>query len=137
MQDWETTQAQRRELTRALEERKADFDHQGEKFRKRVDKIYELVEEVGVERTCSRNSVTSPTPRTIDLSEFENRGEYDPHMLHRNLVFGTPDEVITKLRAYEEFGVDHFTYYASLGLGMKEQKRSMELFVQEVMPAFA
>ena len=76
-------------------------------------------------------------PRTIDLSELENRGEYDPHMLHRNLMFGTPDEVITKLRAYEELGVDHFTYYASLGLGMKEQKRSMELFVQEVMPAFA
>ena len=67
-------------------------------------------------------------PRTIDLSELENRGEYDPHMLHRNLMFGTPDEVITKLRAYEELGVDHFTYYASLGLGMKEQKRSMELF---------
>ena len=40
-------------------------------------------------------------PRTIDLSELENRGEYDPHMLHRNLMFGTPDEVITKLRAYE------------------------------------
>ena len=76
-------------------------------------------------------------PRTIDLSALENRGEYDPHMLHRNLMFGTPDEVITKLRAYEELGVDHFTYYASLGLGMKEQKRSMELFVQEVMPAFA
>ena len=76
-------------------------------------------------------------PRTIDLSELENRGEYDPHMLHRNLMFGTPDEVITKLRAYEELGVDHFTYYASLGLGMKEQKRSMELFVKEVMPAFA
>ena len=39
--------------------------------------------------------------------------------------------------AYEEIGVDHFTYYASLGLGMKEQKRSMELFVKEVIPAFA
>ena len=68
---------------------------------------------------------------------LENQGEYDPHMLHRNLMFGTPDEVIAKLRAYEEIGVDHFTYYASLGLGMKEQKRSMELFVKEVIPAFA
>ena len=76
-------------------------------------------------------------PRTIDLSELENRGEYDPHMLHRNLMFGPPDVVIAKLRDYEELGVDHFTYYASLGLGMKEQKRSMELFVKEVMPAFA
>lgn len=42
-----------------------------------------------------------------------------------------------KLRRYEETGVDHFTCYASLGLGLKEQKRSLELFVEEVMPAFA
>ena len=76
-------------------------------------------------------------PRTIVFSDLQNRGEYDPHMLHRNLMFGTPDEVIAKLRAYAELGVDHFTYYASLGLGMKEQKRSLELFVKEVMPAFS
>ena len=52
-------------------------------------------------------------------------------------MFGTPDEVIEKLRAYEALGVDQFTYYASLGLGMKEQKRSLKLFIEEVMPAFA
>lgn len=54
-----------------------------------------------------------------------------------NLLFGTPEEVVAKLRRYEETGVDHFTCYASLGLGLKEQKRSLELFVEEVMPAFA
>jgi hypothetical protein len=58
-------------------------------------------------------------------------------MLHENLMFGTPDEVIAKLRPYEALGVDQFTYYASLGLGLKEQKRSLQLFVKEVMPAFA
>ena len=76
-------------------------------------------------------------PKTVDLSELENRDEYDPRMLHTNLMFGTPGEVIAKLGAYDELGVDHFTYYASLGLGMKEQKRSLELFIKEVMPAFA
>jgi len=76
-------------------------------------------------------------PQAVKLSDLENRGEYDPRMLHRNLMFGTPDEVIAKLRAYADLGVDHFTYYASLGLDMKQQKRSMELFVKEVMPAFA
>ena len=80
--------------------------------------------------------VTIGFPRAVELSELENRDEYEPQMLRRNLMFGTPDEVIAKLRTYEALGVDHFTYYASLGLGMKEQKRSMELFVKEVMPAF-
>ena len=81
--------------------------------------------------------VSNGFPRAIDLTDLENRDEYDPHMLHHNLMFGTPDEIIAKLQAYVDLGVDHFTYYASLGLGMKEQKRSLDLFVKEVMPAFA
>ena len=81
--------------------------------------------------------VSDGFPKAAQFSELENRDEYDPHMLHRNLLFGTPDQVIDKLRSYERLGVDHFTYYASLGLGMKEQKRSLELFVNEVMPAFS
>jgi alkanesulfonate monooxygenase SsuD/methylene tetrahydromethanopterin reductase-like flavin-dependent oxidoreductase (luciferase family) len=75
-------------------------------------------------------------PKEVDLGEIANRAEYDPQMLSTNLMFGTPDEVIAKLRPYEELGVDQFTYYASLGLGHKEQKRSLELFCKEVIPAF-
>jgi len=45
--------------------------------------------------------------------------------------------VIAKLRRYEVLGVDEFIYYASLGLGLDEQKRSMQLFCDEVIPAFS
>jgi alkanesulfonate monooxygenase SsuD/methylene tetrahydromethanopterin reductase-like flavin-dependent oxidoreductase (luciferase family) len=75
-------------------------------------------------------------PKEVDLAAINNRDEYDPKMLSTNLMFGTPDEVIAKLKPYEALGVDEFLYYASLGLGMKEQKRSMELFCKEVVPAF-
>jgi alkanesulfonate monooxygenase SsuD/methylene tetrahydromethanopterin reductase-like flavin-dependent oxidoreductase (luciferase family) len=76
-------------------------------------------------------------PKSIEFSALENRAEYDPNMLHDNLAFGTPDEVIAKLKRYEALGVDEFIYYASMGLGHKEQKRSMDLFCKEVMPAFS
>ena len=76
-------------------------------------------------------------PAMIDLSTLENRDEYDPNMLQENLMFGTSEEVISKLRLYDDLGVDQFTYYASLGLGMKEKKRSLALFINEVMPEFA
>lgn len=76
-------------------------------------------------------------PKSIPFDQLGNRAEYDPEMLSRNLMFGTPDEVIAKLKAYQAIGVDDFIYYASLGLGLKEQKRSMELFCKEVIPAFA
>ena len=52
-------------------------------------------------------------------------------------MFGTPEEVIAKLKDYEALGVDAFIYYASMGLGREEQKRSLELFCSEVMPSFA
>lgn len=76
-------------------------------------------------------------PKAIPFDQLGNRAEYDPEMLSRNLMFGTPDAVIAKLKDYEKIGVDEFIYYASLGLGLKEQKRSMELFCKEVIPAFA
>ncbi len=79
------------------------------------------------------NGFTAP----IDFSDLENRDEYDPGMLQKNLMFGSPDEVIAKLKLYEELGVDEFIYYASLGLGHKEQKHSLKLFIDEVMPAFS
>lgn len=81
--------------------------------------------------------VANGFPKAIPLDQLGNRAEYDPEMLSRNLMFGTPDEVIAKLKEYEKIGVDEFIYYASLGLGLKEQKRSMELFCKEVIPAFA
>jgi alkanesulfonate monooxygenase SsuD/methylene tetrahydromethanopterin reductase-like flavin-dependent oxidoreductase (luciferase family) len=81
--------------------------------------------------------VTNGFPKEVDLATIANRGENNPRMLHDNLMFGTPDEVIEKLKGYEALGVDAFTYYASVGLGLKEQKRSLKLFVGEVMPAFA
>lgn len=81
--------------------------------------------------------VANGFPKAIPLDQLGNRAEYDPEMLSRNLMFGTPDEVIAKLKLYEAIGVDEFIYYASLGLGLKEQKRSMELFCKEVIPAFA
>jgi alkanesulfonate monooxygenase SsuD/methylene tetrahydromethanopterin reductase-like flavin-dependent oxidoreductase (luciferase family) len=75
--------------------------------------------------------------RQIPFEDLANRDEYDPGMLRDNLMFGTPDEVIAKLKRYEDLGVDEFIYYASMGLGLQEQKRSLELFRSEVMPAFA
>ena len=82
-------------------------------------------------------SVTNGFPKSIPFDQLGNRAEYDPEMLQRNLMFGTPDEVIAKLKLFQALGVDEFIYYASLGLGLAEQKRSLELFINDVMPAFA
>lgn len=80
--------------------------------------------------------VSNGFPKQIPLESLTNRAEFNPEMLRENLMFGTPDTIIKKLKQYEELGVDEFIYYASMGLGLKEQKKSLELFCSEVMPAF-
>jgi alkanesulfonate monooxygenase SsuD/methylene tetrahydromethanopterin reductase-like flavin-dependent oxidoreductase (luciferase family) len=81
--------------------------------------------------------VNNGFPKQIPLQELTDREQYNAEMLEENLMFGSPSEVIAKLRRYEALGVDDFIYYASMGLGQKEQKSSLELFCKEVLPAFS
>jgi alkanesulfonate monooxygenase SsuD/methylene tetrahydromethanopterin reductase-like flavin-dependent oxidoreductase (luciferase family) len=75
-------------------------------------------------------------PKKIPLDELQGREQFQPDMLEENLLFGPPDTVIQKLKRYEALGVDEFIYYASMGMDMAAQKRSMKLFCDEVIPAF-
>ncbi len=81
--------------------------------------------------------VVNGFPRQIPLEELADKEQFEPTMLEQNLMLGNPDEVIRKLKLYETIGVDEFVYYASMGLGHEQQKRSLRLFCDEVMPAFA
>lgn len=73
----------------------------------------------------------------VPFEELEGNVRVEPAMLEENLMFGSPETVIAKLRQYEEIGVDAFIYYASMGLEMDVQKRSLQLFIDKVMPEFA
>lgn len=75
-------------------------------------------------------------PETPDPSLLTNQSEYEAGKLLENLILGTPEQAITKLRQYEALGVDYFCYMASYGLPMNEQRNSLKLFINEVMPAF-
>jgi len=63
-------------------------------------------------------------------------GADDDDALWQNNVFGTPDEVIQKLKQYEAAGTDVFVYGATWGLDWAREKRSFQLFLDEVLPAF-
>lgn len=76
-------------------------------------------------------------PKSLDAAALSAFADYNPATLEENLMFGAPDAVIAKLKLYAALGVDEFIYYASMGLGHAEQKRSLALFCNEVMPAFA
>ena len=80
--------------------------------------------------------VANGFPASIPLDALEGREQYDPAMLEENLMFGSPDAVIAKLKRHQALGVNEFIYYASMGLSHDAQQRSLRMFCSEVMPEF-
>lgn len=57
-------------------------------------------------------------------------------VLAKNLVIGTPEEVISRLKYYEEIGIDQYSFWIDNSLSIEEKKKSLSLFIREVLPAF-
>jgi len=81
--------------------------------------------------------VANGFPEQIPLEELTEREQYDENYLEENLVFGSTQQVVEKLKQYQELGIDEFIYYASMGLNLKQQIRSLEKFCSDVIPAFS
>jgi alkanesulfonate monooxygenase SsuD/methylene tetrahydromethanopterin reductase-like flavin-dependent oxidoreductase (luciferase family) len=75
-----------------------------------------------------------PTP--MDPAVSAAAPPLTPEVLRDNLMFGTPDQVVERIRHYERLGVDHYCYGASFGLPHDVALRSLELFGRQVMPHF-
>jgi flavin-dependent trigonelline monooxygenase, oxygenase component len=62
--------------------------------------------------------------------------QYAPDKIRQNLVIGEAEEVITRLKAYEALGYDQYSIWIDSGLPHERKKKSLQLFVDKVMPAF-
>jgi alkanesulfonate monooxygenase SsuD/methylene tetrahydromethanopterin reductase-like flavin-dependent oxidoreductase (luciferase family) len=62
--------------------------------------------------------------------------EYSREQFLANLVAGSPETCIEKLRQYEALGVDHFIVYGAFGTDHARTMKSLRLFAERVMPAF-
>jgi alkanesulfonate monooxygenase SsuD/methylene tetrahydromethanopterin reductase-like flavin-dependent oxidoreductase (luciferase family) len=76
-------------------------------------------------------------PDPVPLEKLDGNAFVEPNMIEQNLLFGSPDVVVQKLKAYQALGVDSFIYFATMGLDRAQQKRSMQAFIDDVMPEFA
>jgi len=81
--------------------------------------------------------VVNGFPTEPDPGLFTNQAEYTAESLLENVILGTPEQAIRKLQRYAALGVDHFCVNSAYGLPHKQQKESLRLFIDEVMPAFA
>lgn len=57
-------------------------------------------------------------------------------MMRENLLIGTKEEVIARLKAYEAMGYDEFSFWLDNGLSPVEKKEQLRRFIDDIMPAF-
>ena len=62
--------------------------------------------------------------------------EFSLDSLHRNMMIGTPSELVERLKGYEKLGITEYSYWTDNTLPFEEKKRSLELFIREVVPHF-
>jgi len=76
-------------------------------------------------------------PEKVSYDTVVNRANYDPEVVREAMLFGTPDEIIKKLDVYDAAGVDEMVLGICFNTPFEMQKKTIELFVREVMPEFA
>ena len=68
--------------------------------------------------------------------EIGTSGGHSTEAVREAMVLGSPDEVAEQLEAYAALGIDEFCYGGNYGLDPARTRRSLELFVERVMPRF-
>ncbi len=82
-------------------------------------------------------TVDNGFPEKVSYDTVVNRGNYDPEVVREAMLFGTPDEIVEKLHAYEAAGVDEMVLGVCFNTPFEMQKKTIELMVREVMPEFS
>lgn len=62
--------------------------------------------------------------------------EFSLDGLRRNMMIGTPDEIIGRLKNYQKLGITEYSFWTDNTLPFEEKKRSLELFISKVVPHF-
>lgn len=73
----------------------------------------------------------------ISADEMANNKMMAPENLARDLTIGTAQEVIDRLKRYEDLGYDEFSFWIDSGMTTARKRASLARFIDEVMPAFS
>ena len=83
----------------------------------------------------TEGNVVNGFPQILE-QEIGASGGHSAEAVRDAMVLGSPDEVVEQLEAYAALGVDEFCYGGNYGLDPVRTQRSLELFVERVMPRF-
>lgn len=75
--------------------------------------------------------------KALSEDEMAKIAMYSPENMRKNLLIGTPQQVIDQLKHYEDLGYDEFSFWIDSGMRTEQKRDSLARFIDEVMPAFS
>jgi len=73
----------------------------------------------------------------LSIDEMAGIEMYSPAAMRKNLTIGTAQEVIDRLKRYEDLGYDEYAYWMDSSMSAEQKRASLARFIDDVMPAFA
>ncbi len=83
------------------------------------------------EREIDQGLIKSLTQEEIDAHPF-----YSADKMRKDLMIGTSQQIIDRLKHYQDLGYDEFSYWSDSGMSREQKETSLKRFIDEVMPAF-
>ncbi len=85
----------------------------------------------------NKREITQGLIEPLSDEEIAAHPFYSPEAMERDLVIGTPDKVIERLKSYEAMGYDEYSFWIDSSMSFERKKASLLRFINEVMPAFS
>ncbi len=84
----------------------------------------------------NKRPITQASIKKLSQKELASLDMYAPAIMRENLLMGTTDQVIERLKKYEKLGYDEFSYWIDSGMSYDMKVASLEHFIKKVIPAF-
>ncbi len=85
----------------------------------------------------NKRPVSQAIMQPLSAEDMAAMPQFSPEKIAQNLVIGEPEAVIARLKGYEAMGYDQFSVWIDSGISHERKKKSLDLFIRRVMPAFA
>ncbi|MEM9433152.1 MAG: LLM class flavin-dependent oxidoreductase [Pseudomonadota bacterium] len=72
----------------------------------------------------------------LTQAEIDANQMYAQDKLGRDLTIGTTQQVIDRIKRYEDLGFDEFSFWVDSGMSIERKRASLSRFIEDVMPVF-
>ncbi|WP_299861958.1 LLM class flavin-dependent oxidoreductase [uncultured Roseobacter sp.] len=85
----------------------------------------------------NKRPVSQGLMEEISTEDMAQNAMMCPENMRRDLTMGTVQEVIDRLRRFEDLGYDEFSFWIDSGMNFERKRASLSRFIDQVMPAFS